>query len=80
MDVRKPIKRKMKIKKSGSEWTWINFKYKNMPNFCAYCGIVGYKDTYCEKLFNCPNKDIDKPYGRELHVSRKKEVYSIGVK
>lgn len=39
IDLEKPLKRRMKVKKSGNEWFWIVFKYENVPTFCFICGL-----------------------------------------
>lgn len=52
MDIRKPLKRRMKIKKAGGEWVWLNFKYEQLPTFCFFCGIIGHSEKLCEKLFD----------------------------
>ena len=40
LDVRKPLKRRMKIKKPGGDWYWVNFKYERLPTFCYHCGRI----------------------------------------
>lgn len=36
IDITKPLKRRMKLKKPGGEWFWINFKYERLPTFCFW--------------------------------------------
>lgn len=60
IDVRRPLRSQMRIKKSGDEWLWIKFKYERLPSFCFYCGIIGHSDKFCEALF-------DNPTQREVH-------------
>lgn len=38
IDVCKPLKRRMKIKREGGDWSWINFKYERLSTFCFVCG------------------------------------------
>ena len=49
--VRKPIKRKMKIKKACGEWSWINFKYERLPILCFFYCSLGHAESYCKELF-----------------------------
>lgn len=63
IDLSKPLKRMMKVKKSGSVWVWITFKYENVPTFCFICGLLGHSEKFCNKLFDTPEEDIVKPYG-----------------
>ncbi|XWS66198.1 hypothetical protein CRYUN_Cryun05aG0179300 [Craigia yunnanensis] len=44
IDVRKPLKRMMKIKKQRGDWSWINFKYERLSTFFFFCGIIGYNE------------------------------------
>lgn len=53
-DVRRSLKSRMKLKKAGGEWLWINFKYERLTSFCFYCGIIGHSDKFCETLFDNP--------------------------
>lgn len=46
IDVRHPLKSKMRIKKSGGDWIWIHFKYERLPSFCFFCGIIGHPDKF----------------------------------
>lgn len=47
MDLSKPLKRKMKIRKFGNEWGSITFKYENVPTFFFICGVLGHSEKYC---------------------------------
>lgn len=42
MDINKPLKRRMKIKRKGGTWSWINFKYERLSTFCFVCGLMGH--------------------------------------
>lgn len=56
LDIRKPLKRRMKIIKSGAIGSWITFKYEKLPTFCFFCGIIGHSDKFCAKFFDFPDK------------------------
>lgn len=45
IDLSKPLKRRMKVRKSGGEWIWITFKYENLPTFYFICGFLEHSDT-----------------------------------
>ena len=47
LDVRKPLKRRMKIKKAGGSWIWINFQYERIRHLCFVCGMLDHTESYC---------------------------------
>lgn len=63
MRVDKPLKRKMKIKREGDNWSWINFKYERLGTFCFVCGILGHSERDCNIVYTNPDKTVDKAYG-----------------
>ncbi|XP_031101947.1 uncharacterized protein LOC116005850 [Ipomoea triloba] len=60
IDVAKPLKKQMKLKKDNGDWAFIDFKYERLPTFYFLCGVIGHGDKFCPK-------DVDvtagKPYG-----------------
>ncbi|XP_019158899.1 PREDICTED: uncharacterized protein LOC109155722 [Ipomoea nil] len=49
LDVAKALKKQMKLKKDNCGWAVIDFKYKRMPTFCFFCGVLGHGDRLCHK-------------------------------
>lgn len=78
IDIRKPIKRRMKIKKAGEEGMWANFKYERLPRFCFFCGIIGHCDKFCEKFFDFPDKTVEKLFGPWLRAPARRTNYTGG--
>lgn len=67
MDIRKPLVRKMKLKREGNgDWFWVNFRYERLPTFCFYCGFMGHSDKFYVKLLDNPS-----------HPSSSEFVYGI---
>lgn len=77
-DLAKPLKRRMKIRKTGDEWLWINFKYENVPTFCFICGLLGHSERYCGRLFDTPEHEIVKPYGIWMRAPLRRQTKLIG--
>lgn len=75
-----PVKRRMKLKKSEENWCWVNFKYEEIPTFCFICGMIGHGEKFCDKLFEMPMENIDKPYGAWLRAEPKKKTHTMGSK
>lgn len=78
IDVAKPLKRKMKIKKAGGSWSWIEFKYERLPTFCFICGVLGHADKFCPKLFEGIDKEAEKPYGPWLRAQGRRAQMTMG--
>ncbi|KAK6156010.1 hypothetical protein DH2020_010258 [Rehmannia glutinosa] len=78
IDVRSPIKRRMKLTKPNGEWVWINFKYERLPTFYFFCGFLGHSEKFCEKLFNDPTGNEERAYGSWLRAPSRKNHNTIG--
>lgn len=52
IDIHRPLKSQMRIKKPGGEWLWVKFKYERLPSFCFYCGRIGHTEKFCEDSFD----------------------------
>lgn len=78
IELSKALKRRMKIRKSGNEWQWINFKYENVPTFCFICGIIGHSEKFCGRLFDLPEGEITKPYGAWMRAPFRRQTRMIG--
>lgn len=71
MDVSKPLKRRMKIKREDGDWSWINFKYEKLSTFCFVCGRIGHADRDCNVVYANPGKEIERAYGTWLRAPNK---------
>lgn len=81
MDVEKPIKRRMKVKREGGAWSWINFKYERISTFCFVCGLLGHSERDCGIVYDNPEKEIERAYGVWLRAPTKNaKNQNIGAK
>lgn len=80
VQVDKPLTRRMKIKKPGGDWFWVNFKYEHLPTFCFICGLLGHAEKFCSRLFETSGKEIVKPYGPWMKAMPKRQSYLTGSK
>lgn len=78
IDVRMPLKRKMKIRKGNSDDIWVDFRYERLPTFCFFCGIIGHSDRACETYFELRNQNVEKMYGVWLKASNRRMNYGGG--
>ncbi|XP_074373435.1 uncharacterized protein LOC141713759 [Apium graveolens] len=76
----KPIKRRIKIKKSAKEWCWVNFQYEAIPAFCFIYGLIGHGERFCDRIFDSPADSIEEPYGAWLRAEPKRRNHTIGAK
>lgn len=44
IDLSTPLKRRMKVRRTGSDWLWITLKYENVLTFCFICGLIGHSE------------------------------------
>lgn len=71
LNVEKPLKRRLKIKREGDSWCWLNFKYERLGMFCFVCGIIGHTERDCNVVYANPEKMIEKAYGVWLRAPNK---------
>ncbi|XP_074342383.1 uncharacterized protein LOC141679921 [Apium graveolens] len=71
IDVGTPLKRRMKIKRTGGDWSWVNFKYERLSTFCFVCGLLGHSERDCGIVYANPDKEIDRAYGTWLRAPNK---------
>lgn len=71
IDVCKPLKSRMKIKREGGDWSWINFKYDRLSTFCFVCGKIGHSERDCNVVYANPGKELARSYGTWLRAPNK---------
>lgn len=76
----KPLKRRMKLKKNEDNLCWVSFKYERISTFCFICGMIGHREKFCEKLFDTPIEQREKPYGIWMKAEPRRRNHTIGVK
>ncbi|XP_074360805.1 uncharacterized protein LOC141701064 [Apium graveolens] len=62
MNIEKPLKRRLRIKREGDSWSWLNFKYERLGTFCFVCGILGHSERECSVVYANPDKHVEKAY------------------
>lgn len=62
ISIEKPLKQRIKLKRSDEQWCWANFKYEGVPTFCFICGMTGHSEIFCERIFDISLEVIEKPY------------------
>lgn len=78
IDVRKPLKRRLRLKKEGGEWFWVEFKYERLNTFCFICGLLGHTKKLCPKLYDRVDAELVRPYGPEMKAPTRRNAMSVG--
>nr|GLL21993.1 uncharacterized protein LOC109174453 [Ipomoea trifida] len=72
VDVGKPLKTKMKLKRDNGAWSIVEFRYERLPTFCFLCGILGHGEKFCHKVFRGSGVDVEKSYGPWLRAGQRR--------
>ncbi|KAL8158305.1 hypothetical protein AgCh_002851 [Apium graveolens] len=80
LQVCKPLKRRMKIKREGGNWGWINFKYERLSTYCFVCGMLGHADRDCAVVYANPEKEVERAYGPWLRAPTRNIQVNTGAK
>lgn len=80
MDITRPLKRRMKIKREGGEWSWINFKYERLGTFCFVCGTLGHMERDCNIVYANPGREIERAYGTWLRAPNRNSKINTGAR
>ncbi|KAH9802749.1 reverse transcriptase domain-containing protein [Citrus sinensis] len=78
LDVRKPLKRRMRLKRTGGEWFWVDFKYERLNVFCFICGLLGHTDRNCPSLYDGVDVNAPRPYGIWLKAASRRGLLNSG--
>lgn len=80
IDLKKPLKRRMKLRKNQTNWCWVNFRYEGIPTFCFICGMIGHGEKFCDKIFESPVDEIERPYGAWMKAEPRRRNHTMGAK
>lgn len=80
LDIMKPLKRRMKIKREGGTWSWINFKYERLGTFFFVCGVIGHTEMECGIVYENPDKVIERAYGVWLRAQNRNSRNNVGAR
>ena len=72
MDIGKPLKYRMRIKKPDSEWLWVEFRYERLTTFCFICGCLGHIDRKCMKIYDYLGGNVPKLYGSWMRATNRR--------
>lgn len=72
----------MKLRKSKKkkERCWVNFKYEAIHAYCFICGMIGHGEYFCDRVFDIPLENIEKPYGAWLRADPRRKTHTMGTK
>lgn len=74
VDVMKPLKKGMRLKRDSGEWFTVDFKYERLPTFCFVCGMLGHAGKFCGKEVQADHRWMAKPYSAALRAGSRRGV------
>lgn len=80
INIGKPLKQRMRIKREGWNWIWIDFRYERLENFCFVCGIQGHVERECSVVYANPDKQMEKYYGVWLKAPNRNVRNNVGAR
>lgn len=78
LDIQRPLKAKMRIKKAGGDWLWLHFKYERLPSFCFFCGLIGHTEKFCEAMYDNPQGMEARKYDSSLRAVMRNQGAGTG--
>ncbi|XP_019178362.1 PREDICTED: uncharacterized protein LOC109173575 [Ipomoea nil] len=78
IDVTKPLKKGMRLKKEDGDWIQIEFRYERLPTFCFICGLLGHSDKFCNRRVQGWDPLSEKTYGSELRAGFRRNIPTGG--
>ena len=51
LSIPKPLRRGGFLASTDGACSWVTFKYKRLPMFCHYCGVLGHDLRHCASYF-----------------------------
>lgn len=73
-DVRKPLKRKKKIKRNSDTEFVVSCKYERLGDFCFVCGLLSHTERFCRKVLDSRGEGTNKECGVCLRALSHREA------
>ncbi|XP_019162222.1 PREDICTED: uncharacterized protein LOC109158785 [Ipomoea nil] len=80
VDIRQPLKRRMRLFRRDGSAHWVNFKYERLGTFGFCCGVLGHSEKFCKKAYDEGLEPDIYPYGAWMRVGARRQVRPIGAK
>ncbi|VFQ60129.1 unnamed protein product [Cuscuta campestris] len=80
IDVRRPLRRRMKLTKRDGTISWVSFKYERLGTFCYFCGILGHVGKHCAVAIQSDLPPDQWPYNDEIRAANRKRVTEVGAR
>lgn len=78
IDVTKPLKKHMKLKRDDQAWSIVEFKFERLLTFCFLCGIIGHGEKVCIKALQGIDNTVEKPYGAYMRAGLRRSMPLAG--
>ncbi|VFQ91439.1 unnamed protein product [Cuscuta campestris] len=78
VDVRNPLRRRLKLTKRDGIIVWIHFKYERLNTFCFFCGIMGHLAKHCRAAVLSNVEPENYPFDGSLRAEGRKKEINVG--
>nr|GLL42008.1 uncharacterized protein LOC109167867 [Ipomoea trifida] len=78
IDVTKPLKKHMKLKRDDGAWSVVDFRFERLLTFYFLCGIIGHGDKVCIKALHGVDPTVEKPFGAYMRAGVRRAVLTAG--
>ncbi|VFQ75806.1 unnamed protein product [Cuscuta campestris] len=79
VDVRRPLRRKMKLTKRDGSVVWVQFQFERLNNFCFFCGVMGHLAKHCRGAVLSSLEPEDYPFDASLRAGGRKKESGLGL-
>ncbi|VFQ76992.1 unnamed protein product [Cuscuta campestris] len=79
LDVRRPLRRRMKLTKKDGVVVWVYFKYEWLNDFCFFCGIMGHIAKHCREAVLSSLNAEEYPFNASLRAGGRKKDSGFGL-
>lgn len=77
VDVRKPLKRRKKIKRKNGTEFMVTCKYERLGEFCFICGLMSHTERFCRRNIDKQSDESAKEWGAWLRAAPRRGMNQV---
>lgn len=79
-DVRRQLKKEIKLKKKEGDWFWPSLQYEKLPSFCYLCVYLDHIEKFCRLLLQSLGEPPQHQFRLELRASNHRNTLNISAR